>query len=86
LSLNLKIDGFRALAHIEAGQGELISRKRNTFHGFAELATWIAERLNVESAVLDEKLPVLMNTGGPSFAIYFSAVANTCSSPSICYS
>ena len=38
----LKIDAFRALAHIEAGKGELISRKGNTFHGFANLATWIA--------------------------------------------
>jgi len=35
----LKIDGFRALAHINAGQGELVSRSGNTFKGFAELAT-----------------------------------------------
>jgi ATP-dependent DNA ligase len=35
----LKIDGFRALAQIEAGTGELISRKGNTFHGFSNLAT-----------------------------------------------
>ena len=34
----LKIDGFRALAHIEEGKGELISRNGNTFHGFADLA------------------------------------------------
>ena len=27
----LKIDGFRALAHIEGGQGQLISRNGNTF-------------------------------------------------------
>jgi ATP dependent DNA ligase domain len=38
----LKIDGFRALAHINAGNGELISRNGNTFHGFAHLAAWIA--------------------------------------------
>jgi len=46
----LKINGFRALAHIEEGTGELISRKRNTFRGFADLAAWIAENLPVESA------------------------------------
>jgi ATP-dependent DNA ligase len=52
----LKIDGFRALAHIQAVQGELISRNGNTFHGFAELASWIAEHLKVESAVLDGEI------------------------------
>ncbi len=49
----LKIDGFRALAHIEAGHGELISRNGNTFRGYADLAAWIAEHLRVESVVLD---------------------------------
>ena len=37
----LKVDGFRALAHIEGGKGELISRNGNVFRGFADLATWI---------------------------------------------
>ena len=35
----LKVNGFRALAHIDAGQGQLISRNGNTFRGFADLAT-----------------------------------------------
>jgi len=52
----LKVDGFRALAHIEAGQGQLISRSGNTFRGFADLATWIAKHLRVESAVLDGEI------------------------------
>jgi bifunctional non-homologous end joining protein LigD len=52
----LKIDGFRALAHIQDQQGELVSRKGNAFRGFAELATWIAEHLRVESAVLDGEI------------------------------
>ena len=43
----LKIDGFRALAYIHNGQGELVSRNRNTFRGFAELATWIAKHLRI---------------------------------------
>jgi ATP-dependent DNA ligase len=50
----LKIDGFRALAHTEAGRGELISENGNVFRGFADLAAWIAEHFRVESAVLDE--------------------------------
>jgi hypothetical protein len=33
----LKIDGFRALAHIQAGEGELISRNGNTLGGLADL-------------------------------------------------
>jgi bifunctional non-homologous end joining protein LigD len=49
----LKVDGFRALAHIADGKGELISRNGNVFRGFAELSTWLAEHLKVESAVLD---------------------------------
>jgi len=40
----LKIDGFHALAHLEAGKGELISRNGNVFRGFADLATWLAKK------------------------------------------
>jgi bifunctional non-homologous end joining protein LigD len=43
----LKVDGFRALAHIQSGDGELISRKGNVFRGFADLAAWIAEHPRV---------------------------------------
>src|SRR6058998_40187 len=39
----LKIDGFRALARIADGRGELVSRNGNVFRGFKELATWLAE-------------------------------------------
>jgi bifunctional non-homologous end joining protein LigD len=58
----LKVDGFRALAHIEAGYGELISRKRNVFRGFAEVATWIAGHLR-ESAVLDGEIACVDEAG-----------------------
>jgi bifunctional non-homologous end joining protein LigD len=57
----LKIDGFGALAYIEAGKGELISRNGNVFRGFADLAAWIAEHLRVETAVLDGEIAL---TGG----------------------
>ena len=63
----LKIDGFRALAHINAGQGQLISRNGNTFRGFVDLATWIAEHLHVESAVLDGEIACVNERGRPVF-------------------
>jgi len=63
----LKIDGFRALAHIQNGQGELVSRNGNTFRGFAELAAWIAEHLRVESAVLHGEICCLDEDGRPNF-------------------
>jgi ATP-dependent DNA ligase len=52
----LKVDGFRALCHLQAGRGELISRNGNTFRGFAELADWLATHINVDSAVLDGEI------------------------------
>ncbi len=63
----LKVDGFRALAHIENGKGELISRNGNVFRGFAELATWIAEHLRVKNAVLDGEIACLDESGRPTF-------------------
>ena len=63
----LKVDGFRALAHIEDGKGELISRNGNVFRGFAELATWIAEHLRVKNAVLDGEIACLDESGRPTF-------------------
>ena len=32
----LKIDGFRALAHLQDGKGQLVSRTGNVFRGFAK--------------------------------------------------
>src|SRR5215471_7472898 len=64
----LKIDGFRALAHLQNGQGELISRNGNTFHGFAELANWIAEHVKADSsAVLDGEIACVDDSGRPTF-------------------
>jgi bifunctional non-homologous end joining protein LigD len=63
----LKIDAFGALAHIEAGRCELISRNGNTFRGFADLATWIAERFPLESAVLDGEIACIDDAGQPVF-------------------
>jgi bifunctional non-homologous end joining protein LigD len=63
----LKIDGFRALAYIQAGKGELISRNGNVFRGFADLATWIAENLRVESAVIDGEIACVDDAGRAVF-------------------
>jgi ATP-dependent DNA ligase len=63
----LKIDGFRALAHINAGQGELVSRSGNTFKGFAELATWIAQHVHVKNAVIDGEIACIDDSGRPVF-------------------
>jgi len=83
--LELKIDGFRALAHIEGDQGQLISRKGNTFRGFADLAAWIAEHLHVESAILDGEIACVDDDGRPVFRdlLYFTVV-NASSSPLTC--
>ena len=63
----LKIDGFPALAHFADGRGVLVSRNGNVFRGFADLATWIAEHLRVESAVLDGEIACLDERGRPNF-------------------
>ena len=44
-----------------------ISRNGNTFRGFADLATWIAEHPPVESAVLDGEIACVDDTGRPVF-------------------
>lgn len=63
----LKIDGFRALAHIDSGEVHLISRNGNEFHGFTDLATWIAKHLRVDSAVLDGEIACVDEAGRPIF-------------------
>jgi bifunctional non-homologous end joining protein LigD len=63
----LKVDGFRALAHIDGGQAQLISRNGNNFHGFADLATWIGKHLRVENAVLDGEIAYVDEDGRPRF-------------------
>jgi bifunctional non-homologous end joining protein LigD len=62
-----KIDGFRALARIADGKGELISRNGNVFRGFADLAAWIAEHLKVHDAVLDGEIACIDGEGRPVF-------------------
>ena len=63
----LKIDGFRALAHIQDGRGELVSRNGNTFRGFPERADWLAAHIKVKSAVLDGEIACVDGAGRPMF-------------------
>jgi bifunctional non-homologous end joining protein LigD len=45
----IKQDGFRSLACIQAGECRLVSRNGNVFRGFKELAEWIGRRFNFDA-------------------------------------
>src|SRR5207253_1080140 len=62
----LKYDGFRALARIQRGQCELISRNGHPFSSFAELGKSIALALpQLQEAVLDGEIVCLDRKGRP---------------------
>jgi bifunctional non-homologous end joining protein LigD len=53
----LKYDGFRALAVIQAGHTQLVSRNGHPFTSFADLGAAISADLNIEGkAVLDGEI------------------------------
>ena len=62
----LKIDAFRALAYIENGHCDLVSRNGNPFRNFKNLAQWIGN-LRVESAVLDGEIACVDDSGRSVF-------------------
>jgi bifunctional non-homologous end joining protein LigD len=63
----LKYDGFRALAHIEAAGVRLVSRNRNAFKTFPELCAAMAACIEAETAVLDGEIVYLGGDGRPEF-------------------
>jgi ATP-dependent DNA ligase len=63
----LKIDGFRALAYVENGQCDLVSRNGNTFRNFKDLAQWIGGNLRVENAVLAGEIACVDDSGRSVF-------------------
>jgi bifunctional non-homologous end joining protein LigD len=64
----LKYDGFRALARIERGRAQLISRNGHPFASFSELAHSMAESLPAADAiVLDGEIVCLDRKGHPQF-------------------
>jgi bifunctional non-homologous end joining protein LigD len=62
----IKHDGFRAIACIQAGECQLVSRNGNIFRGFKELAEWIGRRLRVD-AILDGEIVALDRYGRSQF-------------------
>src|SRR5438477_6647481 len=64
----LKMDGFRALAIIEHGRTQLISRNGHPFSSFAELGKHVAASVpNTKLTVLDGEMVCLDRKGKPQF-------------------
>ena len=63
----LKMDGFRALAVIEHGRAQLLSRNGNPFASFSALAESISDSLPNVRAVIDGEICSLDKRGRPQF-------------------
>ena len=68
----LKIDGYRSLAIVEAGECRLVSRNGNVSRGFKDLAQWIGNNLRVENAVLDGEVACVDQFGRSVFKDLFT--------------
>lgn len=62
-----KMDGFRALAHIEGHRCTLVSRNGNTFKSWPQVAEEIAHSVRCDSAILDGEIVCLDGDGRPNF-------------------
>jgi bifunctional non-homologous end joining protein LigD len=62
-----KLDGFRAVAYIEGGTCQLVSRNRNAFKTFVKLAQAIGQELPGRSAILDGEIVRPGPDGRPMF-------------------
>ena len=63
----LKMDGFRALAIIENGRAQLLSRNGHPFASFSALAESISDSLPNVRAVIDGEICSLDRRGRPQF-------------------
>jgi bifunctional non-homologous end joining protein LigD len=63
----IKYDGFRALAYIENGESDLVSRKSHTYKSFRELREELTTCINVENAIIDGEIVCLGEDGRPQF-------------------
>ena len=63
----LKYDGFRALAVIEDGRAQLVSRNGHPFASFSALAESISDSLPNARAVIDGEICSLDRRGRPQF-------------------
>jgi ATP-dependent DNA ligase len=61
----LKHDGFRAIAFIEAGECKLVSRNSNQFKSFVSLKESLG-KIPVKDAILDGELSASMNMASAS--------------------
>jgi len=57
--IEIKMDGFRAMAYVEDGHCRLISRNQNAFKSFNHLCSGIAAELRVGRCILDGEIVVL---------------------------
>lgn len=62
-----KLDGFRALAHIEGHRCTLVSRNGNTFKSWPQLCEELAHAVRCRSAVLDGEICCLEPDGRTHF-------------------
>jgi bifunctional non-homologous end joining protein LigD len=67
VGLQVKHDGFRAVAYVGDGRCRLISRRGNEIKRFADLSACIAKELRVKDAVLDGEIVALDGAGRPAF-------------------
>jgi bifunctional non-homologous end joining protein LigD len=79
----LKMDGFRALAHVGPDETRLVSRRRNVYKRFTELAAAIHIELDCE-AVFDGEIVCLDTKVGHTSTICSVAAVRPCSTRSIC--
>ncbi len=63
----VKFDGFRALAYVQGGQCELVSRKGHVYRRFVELRREVAADLTVTDCLLDGELVCLDDQGRSRF-------------------
>jgi bifunctional non-homologous end joining protein LigD len=63
----IKHDGFRGLAYVEAEHVRLLSRRGNLYKSFGELGGWIGRHLRVDNAVLDGEIACLDSDGRSQF-------------------
>ena len=74
----LKYDGFRALAIIERGRAQLISRNGHPFASFSALAESISDSLPNARAVIDGEICSLDKRGRPQFKNLLFRRGNPC--------
>lgn len=63
----VKHDGFRAMAYIEAGETRLVSRRDHDYKSFPRLCEAIATELNVSNAILDGEIVSVGHNGIAQF-------------------